>query len=60
MRCGGSISQYLDGVQCGCAPEIDAEFKTLKRSVLTEKAVRGMELLRAGYGDGYEQPVSAG
>lgn len=40
-----SISQYLDGVQCGCAPEIDAEFKTLKKEHFDGKAVRGMELL---------------
>ena len=40
-----SISQYLDGVQCGCAPEIDAEFKTPKKEHFDGKAVRGMELL---------------
>ena len=40
-----SISQYLDGVQCGCAPDIDAEFKTLKKEHFDGKAVRGMELL---------------
>ena len=35
----------MDGVQCGCAAEIDAEFKTLKKEHFDGKAVRGMELL---------------
>lgn len=40
-----SISQYLDGVRCSCEPEIDAEFKALKKEHFDGKAVRGMELL---------------
>lgn len=40
-----SISQYLDGVQCSCAPEISLEFETLKKEHFDGKAVRGMELL---------------
>ena len=40
-----SISQYLDGVQCSYVPEIDLEFRALKKEHFDGKAVRGMELL---------------